>query len=185
MEFEATDLQGVWRVKAAPHGDDRGQFARLYCPDEFADTGIDFTPTQINLSTNTQSHTLRGMHFQKPPYAEAKLVRVIQGRAWDVAVDLRPGPDFGRWIAADLTGPLDALYLPEGVAHGFLTLEPDTHILYQMGRNFVPGHGDGLCWDDPDLAIEWPTEPKIIADKDRAWLPLAQRTDLTEEGETP
>lgn len=184
MDFHATALPGVMRVEATPHGDDRGLFARLYCPVEFAEAGLDFTPTQVNLSTNARAHTLRGLHFQKPPRAEAKLVRVVRGRAWDVAVDLRPGPTFGHWTALELTAErMNALFLPEGIAHGFLTLEPETHILYQMGRNFVPGHSDGLRWDDADLAIDWPAAPEVMADQDRAWPPLADRADLMTRGE--
>ncbi len=125
MRFTPTDLPGVVAVDAEPHRDARGAFARLYCPDEFAAAGIDFAPTQVNLSTNTERLTLRGMHFQKPPFAESKLVRVVSGRAWDVALDLRPGPGQGRWTARELTADgMEALFLPEGVAHGFLTLEP-------------------------------------------------------------
>lgn len=179
MDFQETELPGVFQIDATPHGDARGLFARLYCPEEFAEAAIEFTPTQVNLSTNPVAGTLRGMHFQKPPYAEAKLVRVIQGAAWDVVVDLRPGMTFGKWIAAELTAEnLRALYLPEGVAHGFLTQAPDTHILYQMGRNYVPGHADGVRWDDPDLAIEWPDAPQVVNDKDGQWLDLASRDDL-------
>ena len=185
MKFHQTALPGVFQIETTPHGDARGLFARLFCPVEFADAGIDFAPTQVNLSTNTQVHTLRGMHFQQPPHAEAKLVRVIRGRAWDVAVDLRPGAGFGRWTAAELSATaMNALFLPEGIAHGFLTLEPDTQILYQMGKDFEPGHADGLCWDDPDLAIEWPAAPAVIADKDRSWPALQDRDDLTRTGGT-
>lgn len=179
MEFRETTLPGVFEIETTPHGDERGLFARLYCPEEFAKTGIDFTPTQVNLSTNPMLGTLRGMHFQKPPLAEAKLVRVIQGAAWDVVVDLRPGATFGKWIAAELTAEnLRALYLPEGVAHGFLTLSADTHILYQMGRAYVPGHADGVRWDDPTLGIDWPAAPQVIANKDRDWPDLTDRADL-------
>lgn len=179
MQFEETGLPGVWHIEAEPHGDDRGLFARLYCPQEFAAAGIDFTPRQVNLSTNAERHTLRGLHFQKPPHAEAKLVRVVRGRCWDVAVDLRPGPTRGRWIAYELDAErMNALFLPEGIAHGFLTLSPDTHILYQMGRDYVSGHADGLRWDDPDLAIDWPAPPAVLSDKDRGWPDLATRKDL-------
>ena len=179
MHFHSTDIPGVIRIEATPHGDDRGLFARLYCPVEFADAGIDFTPSQVNLSTNTRTHTLRGMHFQKQPQAEAKLVRVIRGRAWDVVLDLRPGPTRGKWISEELSAEgLNALYLPEGVAHGFLTLEPETHVLYQMGRMFEPGHADGVRWDDPAFAIDWPAEPVEMSDKDRAWPDYAARADL-------
>ncbi|MEL6476492.1 MAG: dTDP-4-dehydrorhamnose 3,5-epimerase family protein [Pseudomonadota bacterium] len=180
MIFAETELPGVFRIASEPHGDDRGLFARLYCPQEFAAAGIDFNPTQINLSTNRRRGTLRGLHFQKPPDAEAKLVRVVRGLAWDVVVDLRPGPGFGRWIAEELSGSrLNALFLPEGVAHGFLTLQDDTDILYQMGRDYVPGQGDGLPWDDPDLAIDWPLPPMLMSPADAGWRPLAARQDLT------
>lgn len=179
MIFEATDLPGVMRIAAEPHVDARGRFARLYCPEEFAAAGIAFTPTQINLSGNTTRGTLRGMHFQKPPHAEAKLVRVVRGRAWDVVLDLRPGPTLGDWIAEELSAArMNALFLPEGVAHGFLTLEDETDILYQMGRNYVPGHADGVRWDDPAFAIDWPGTPAVIADQDRAWPDFMARDDL-------
>ena len=184
MIITATELPGVMRIVAEPQSDARGLFARLYCPEEFAEAGIDFTPTQVNLSTNRHIHTLRGMHFQRPPHAESKLVRVIQGRAWDVVVDLRSGPTRGKWIAEELSSDgLNALFLPEGVAHGFLTLEPDTHILYQMGRNYVPGQADGVRWDDPDLAIEWPSppNPETLSEQDRTWPDLADRIDLKGE----
>jgi len=179
MEFRETDLPGVFQVDTNPHGDERGLFARLYCPEEFECAGIAFTPTQVNLSTNPITGTLRGLHFQKPPFAEAKLVRVVQGAAWDVVVDLRPGPSFGKWIAVEMSEEnLIALYLPEGVAHGFLTLKPDTHILYQMGRTYVPGQADGVRWDDPMLGIDWPETPAVIGGKDREWPDLASRSDL-------
>lgn len=179
MRFTRTEIPGVIAVDAEPHADARGAFARLYCPDEFAAAGIDFAPSQVNLSTNTARLTLRGMHFQKPPFAEAKLVRVVRGRAWDVALDLRPGPGQGRWIARELTAEgMEALFLPEGVAHGFLTLEPETAILYQMGRAYEPGHADGVRWDDPALGIAWPEAPRVVADQDRAWPDFASRADL-------
>ena len=179
MEIIVTELPGVHRIATAPHGDARGLFARLYCPEEFAVAGIDFTSTQVNLSTNAQRLTLRGMHFQKPPHAESKLVRVIRGRAWDVVLDLRPGPTQGRWISEELSADaMNALFLPVGVAHGFLTLEPDTHILYQMGRPYVPGHADGVRWDDPAFAIDWPAAPVVISDADRAWPDFETRADL-------
>lgn len=179
MIILGTALPGVKRIVAEPRGDTRGIFARLYCPVEFAEAGIDFSPRQINLSTNRRRGTLRGLHFQKPPHAEAKLVRVVRGRAWDVAVDLRPGPGFGKWTAVELAADqLNALYLPEGVAHGFLTLEAETDILYQMGRDYMPGQADGLPWDDPELAIDWPFAPEVLSEADTAWAALSARADL-------
>lgn len=167
MRFEPTRLPGVFRVTSEPSADERGRFARLYCQDEFRGQQIDFTPVQVNLSTNTARHTLRGLHFQRAPHAEAKLVRCLAGSIWDVAVDLRPGPGFGRWQGFHLDGNgLDAVYLPEGVAHGFLTLTDETTLLYQMGKSYQPGHAAGIRWDDPDLAIEWPCDPSVISKKD-------------------
>ncbi|MEM7643587.1 MAG: dTDP-4-dehydrorhamnose 3,5-epimerase family protein [Pseudomonadota bacterium] len=181
-----TKLPGVKRVLAEPRGDARGLFARLYCPVEFAAAGIDFTPRQVNLSTNLERGTLRGLHFQKPPHAEAKLVRAVRGRAWDVVVDLRPGPGFGSWLAEELAADrLNALLLPEGVAHGFLTLEAETDILYQMGRDHAPGHADGLPWDDAGLGIDWPFEPQVLSDADSGWAPLALRADLQNGAAAP
>lgn len=170
MIFRQTPLRGVVEVEAAPNHDDRGAFARLYCPAEFAEAGIAFAPSQVNLSTNTRALTLRGLHYQEPPYAEAKLVRAVAGRVWDVAVDLRPGPGRGRWHAVELdAGRMNAVFLPEGVAHGFLTLTEGAAVLYQMGRMFEPGHGRGIRWDDPDLAIAWPAAPAVISEADRSW----------------
>ncbi len=170
MIFRPTPIPGVVEIEAEPHRDDRGAFARLYCPQEFAAAGIDFTPVQVNLSTNARAHTLRGLHYQAPPHAEAKLVRAVSGRVWDVAVDLRPGAGQGRWHAIELDAArMNAVFLPEGVAHGFLTLTDGAEVLYQMGRLFVPGHGCGIRWDDPDLAIGWPAAPSVISDVDRTW----------------
>lgn len=180
-----TELPGVRRIVAEPHGDARGLFARLYCPEEFAAAGIAFQPSQINLSTNRHRHTLRGMHFQKPPQAEAKVVRVMRGAAYDVVLDLRPGPTFGKWIAEELHADrLNALFLPEGVAHGFMTLDPDTEVLYQMGRPYAPGHADGVRWDEPAFGIAWPAEPYEMSEKDRDWPDFATRDDL-QGGLTP
>lgn len=171
MRFLATEIAGVIRIEAEPHTDERGLFARIYCPNEFAAAGICFEPRQVNLSRNVSRHTLRGMHYQDPPYAEAKLVRVTQGRIYDVALDLRPdSATFGKWTATELDADsLAALFIPEGCAHGFLTLEPSTDVLYQMGRDHVPGAGRGVRYDDPAFAIRWPAEPVVISERDQTW----------------
>ena len=171
MRFVATELPGVVVVEAEPHQDERGAFARIYCPAEFRAAGIDFAPTQVNLSRNTHRHTLRGMHFQDPPHAEAKLVRVTRGAVFDVAVDLRPeSPAFRRWVGVELDETsMRGLFLPEGIAHGFLTLTDDTDVLYQMGRDHVPGAGRGVRFDDPAFAVDWPAEPAVISERDRTW----------------
>lgn len=172
MRLLPTALPGLIEVETTPHIDSRGAFARAFCTDEFRAAGIDFLPEQTNLSTNIAAFTLRGLHFQRPPHAETKLVRAVSGRAFDVAVDLRPGPTFGRWHGVELCATrMNAIFIPEGFAHGFLTLEPATTLLYQMSPAYVAGHNRGLRWDDPDIAITWPVLPQVIADADRA-LPL-------------
>lgn len=171
MRFIATEIAGVFEIEAEPRRDERGFFARVYCPEEFAAAGIDFQSAQINLSRNFARFTLRGMHWQDPPFAEAKVVRAASGAAHDVVVDLRgDSPTFRRWIARRLDAErANALFIPEGCAHGFLTLEPQTDLLYQMSRSFVPGHARGLRWDDPGIGIVWPAEPAVISESDLAW----------------
>jgi dTDP-4-dehydrorhamnose 3,5-epimerase len=171
MIFRTTEIRGVVEIETEPRHDARGFFARLFCPEELARAGITFTSTQINLSRNEARFTLRGMHWQDPPHAEAKIVRVVRGCVHDVVVDLRPqSPTFRRWIARELdAGRANALLVPEGCAHGFLTLEPRTDVLYQMSRAYVPGAARGLRFDDPDIGIVWPTPPETIADADLAW----------------
>ncbi|MFC2248679.1 dTDP-4-dehydrorhamnose 3,5-epimerase family protein [Labrys portucalensis] len=174
MIFAETRIPGCFLIKPEPRRDDRGFFARTYCPDEFAAAGISFAPVQINLSRNDKAFTLRGMHFQDPPHAEAKLVQVARGAIHDVVVDLRPdSPAFRQWIGADLSADnLHQLYIPEGCAHGFLTLEAGTDVLYGMGRKYVPGHARGYRYDDPAFTIEWPRPPAVIAPADEAWPPF-------------
>lgn len=171
LSFERTSIADVWRLKTTAHQDNRGAFARLYCPTAFKKAGIAFTSTQINLSTNHQRHTLRGMHWQNEPYAEAKLVRAISGSAYDVVADLRTdSATYGAWEAFELSvSNGTALFIPEGCAHGFLTLEDDTAILYQMGREHVPGQAQGFRYDDPAFGITWPAPPVVVAEADLAW----------------
>ena len=171
MDFQRTAIDGVMRIEARPHGDARGLFARLHCPDDFAKAGFPFIPVQTSLSRNPTVGTLRGLHYQAAPHAETKLVRVTRGRVFDVAVDLRPGSrTHHAWTAAELSGDdLSALLIPEGVAHGFLTLEPDTDVLYQITPAYRPGHEAGVRWDDPAFEIEWPARPLLISARDAAY----------------
>ena len=169
MILRETPLPGLYEVETTPHRDGRGAFARAFCADTFRAAGVDFLPVQANLSTNSAALTLRGLHFQPAPHAEAKLVRAVQGRAFDVAVDLRPGPTRGKWHAVELSAAaMNALFIPEGFAHGFLTLEAGTTLFYQMAPAHVPGHGRGIRWDDPAIGIRWPAAPAVISDADRA-----------------
>lgn len=171
MRFSETEIPGVVVVEIEPHVDARGAFARLHCPEAFAAAGHPFEPVQTSLSRNPTAGTLRGMHHQPAPYGETKLVRCVHGRIFDVAVDLRPdSPAWRRWTAAELSADnARALLIPEGVAHGFLTLEPDSDVLYQIAPAFAPGHEAGVRWDDPAFAIAWPTAPALISDRDATY----------------
>ena len=171
MRFSETEISGVVLIDVEAHSDERGSFARLHCPDEFSAAGHPFVPAQTSLSRNAQVGTLRGLHYQPAPYAETKLVRVGRGRIFDVAVDLRPdSPTHRRWTAAELSADnARALLIPEGVAHGFLTLEPDTDVLYQISPMFQPGHEAGVRWDDPAFGIGWPARPQVISARDAGY----------------
>jgi dTDP-4-dehydrorhamnose 3,5-epimerase len=179
VKFAPTALPGVARVSLDRFADARGFFARLHCPEEFAAAGLPFAPVQTSLSRNDAAFTLRGLHFQAPPHDEAKLVRVARGAAYDVVVDLRrDSPTYRRWIAATLSADNgEALLIPVGCAHGFLTLEDATDVLYQIDRLYVPGQARGLRYDDPAIAIAWPAAPRVIAPADLAWPGLGE--DLT------
>jgi dTDP-4-dehydrorhamnose 3,5-epimerase len=182
MRFLLTTLPGVLRIDAEPHRDARGLFARLYCPEEFAAAGIgDCWGWQVSLSRNPIRHTLRGMHFQAAPdlkvklqrtaRGEAKLVRAVRGRAYDVVIDLRrDSPRYGDWIALELDAEaMNAVFVPEGCAHGFMTLQPDTDVLYQISPVHVPGHGCGVRWNDPAFGVRWPAEPVLLDARDANW----------------
>ena len=171
MRFTETEIPGVVLVEGEAHTDERGSFQRLHCPRDFAEAGHPFTPAQTSLSRNARAGTLRGMHYQPAPHGETKLVRCVRGRMFDVALDLRPGsPTHRRWTAAELSPQNGrALLIPEGVAHGFLTLEPDTDVFYQISPMFEPGHEAGVRWDDPAFGIDWPAPPEGISARDAAY----------------
>lgn len=171
MHFSETGITGVVVIDIEPREDARGAFARLQCPDEFAAAGHPFAPAQTSLSRNPRAGTLRGMHYQAAPHAEAKLVRAVRGRIFDVALDLREdSPTYRRWTSAELSAEnARAVLIPEGVAHGFLTLEPDTDVLYQISPAFQPGREAGVRWDDPAFAIAWPAAPELISERDAAY----------------
>lgn len=171
MRFSRTHIAGVVVVDIEPVQDDRGYFARLHCPDEFAEAGYPFSPVQTSLSRNHASHTLRGLHYQTGSDGESKLVRVVRGRAFDVAVDLRPDSGTHRkWTTVELSAENGrAILLPPGVAHGFLTLEQDTDVLYQIDQAYRPGREHGARWDDAAFNITWPAQPAVISARDRAY----------------
>ena len=150
--------------------DDRGWFAETYHQARLSGQGIDTVFVQDNHSLSRLVGTLRGLHFQVPPHAQAKLVRCVAGAIWDVAVDMRKGsPTFGRWVAATLNaGGGEQLFIPAGFAHGFVTLEPDSEVVYKVDDYYAPECDGGIAWDDPDIAITWPLPPAgpSLSDKD-------------------
>ncbi|TRW14871.1 dTDP-4-dehydrorhamnose 3,5-epimerase family protein [Glacieibacterium frigidum] len=171
MRFVATAVEGVFVVEREVHADARGSFERTFCDAEFADAGLDFRAMQLNLSRNPHAGTLRGMHYHPAPHAEAKLVQCVRGRILDVAIDLRRGsPTYLEHAAVELDARgSQSLFIPEGCAHGFLTLEDDSDVLYHMGSAFVAGVGAGVRWDDPAFGIAWPAAPRLISDRDAAY----------------
>lgn len=171
MRIDATAVAGVFVVEREVHADARGSFERTFCEAEFAQAGIDFRAVQLNLSRNPRTGTLRGMHYQPAPHAEAKLVQCVRGRILDVALDLRPdSPTYLAHVAVTLDArEARSLFIPEGCAHGFLTLEDDSDVLYHMGSAFVAGVGAGVRWDDPAFGIAWPASPASISDRDATY----------------
>lgn len=171
MEFVETEIPGVLVLEVERHCDERGFFARYWCVDEQARQGLDFVPVQGSVSFNPTKGTLRGLHYQAAPYEESKLVRCTRGAIFDVLVDLRPdSPTYGQWLGLELTaGNLRQLLVPGGIAHGFLTLQPDTEVSYLMDARYVPDAARGLRWNDPAIGIRWPAPPVLLSDKDRTY----------------
>lgn len=171
MKFTETGLSGAWLIEPDFISDERGFFARTYCRTEFTAKGLRPDFVQSNISYNKLRGTLRGMHFQEVPHAEAKLVRCTQGALYDVIIDLRSeSPTFTRWFGIELTADnRKALYVPEGFAHGFLTLQDGTEALYQMSEFFHAECAAGVRWDDPVFSISWPGTVQVISDRDRAY----------------
>ena len=171
LRFEATPIAGVHLVRPVPVGDARGFFARLFDAAAFEAAGLVGRFVNINNSRSVARHTLRGMHMQLPPSAEAKLVRCVRGALFDVAVDTRPNsPTRGHWFGVVLSADDPAmLYVPEGCAHGFLTLEDETEAIYLSSACYDAPRERGLRWDDAAIGIVWPAAPAVVSDKDRAW----------------
>jgi dTDP-4-dehydrorhamnose 3,5-epimerase len=169
MLFHETKLPGVFEIQLELHPDDRGFFARSWCQREFEAHGLNPKLVQCNISFNARKGTLRGMHFQVTPHAEAKLVCCTQGSIYDVAVDLRrDSATYMRWVAAVLSAEnRQMLYVPEGCAHGFLTLTDNTEVFYQMSEFYHPESARGLRFDDPAFEIVWPEKVEAISDRDR------------------
>lgn len=176
MIFREHKLQGVFEVKIEPNHDERGFFARSWCQREFESRGLNPKLVQCNISFNKHKGTLRGMHYQAEPFGEAKLVRCTAGAIYDVVVDVRPqSPTFRKWSAVVLSSEnRDMLYIPEGLAHGFLTMEDNTEIFYQMSEFYHPELSRGVRWDDPAFGIEWPERVNVVSERDRTYPDFVQ-----------
>ncbi len=176
MYFEETRIPGVVLVRPERFEDARGHFARTWDGEVFARHGLNPAVAQCSVSFNRKRGTLRGMHYQAAPHEEAKLVRCTRGAVFDVAVDLRPdSPTRHRWVGAELTAENGvALYVPEGCAHGFLTLADDTEVFYMISAPYVPEAGRGVRYDDPAFGIEWPAPVHVIHDRDAGYPLLAR-----------
>ncbi len=169
MIFTETKLKGAFLIELQKLEDERGFFARTWCEHEMAEHGINVHIVQANTSLNLKKGTLRGMHFQKSPYEEAKLVRCIRGSIYDVIVDLRPeSPTYKEWFGTELTADnYKMLYIPERFAHGFITLEDNSELTYMMSQFYVSGYDAGFRWNDPAFNIQWPVGIAVISEKDK------------------
>ena len=171
MKFDEVPLPGAYLIELEPMVDERGFFARTWCEEEFRLHGLNASLAQCSVSFNTRRNTLRGMHYQSEPHAEAKVVRCIAGAIYDVLLDLRPGsPTYLGWYAAELSAAnRRMLYIPEGFAHGFQTLVDHCEVFYQISRPYSPEYARGVRWNDPRFGIEWPDRNPILSPKDSAF----------------
>lgn len=171
MHFKKTKLEGAYVIEPERLEDERGFFARTFCRREFEAHGLNPVFVQLNISHNRVKGTLRGMHYQAEPHAEAKLVRCTRGAVFDVILDLRPGAaTYRQWFSVELN--MDnrrAVYVPEGVAHGIQTLADDTEVFYHMSEFYHPEVARGVRWDDPAFGIEWPLPDPLLSDRDRSF----------------
>lgn len=169
MQFHTTPLSGAYSISLEPFVDERGLFARTFCQKEFAAIGHEKDFVQFNHSRNIHKGTIRGLHFQGPPHAEIKLIRCIRGAVFDVLVDARPeSPTFLQHFGIELSAEnMLMIYIPEGFAHGFQTLEDETELIYHHTAFYTPGVESGLKFDDPSLGIDWPLPPTVISKKDQ------------------
>ncbi len=169
MIFQPLALESAYLITPEYIEDQRGLFARTFCQEEFKKRGLNPHLEQCSLSYNYKKGTLRGMHYQKKPHEEAKVVRCIRGSVYDVIIDLRPSSlTYKKWIGVELTAAnRKLLYIPEGFAHGFLTLEDHTELFYQISTAYVASSARGIRWSDPCFAIEWPLKADVISEKDQ------------------
>jgi dTDP-4-dehydrorhamnose 3,5-epimerase len=171
MRFSQLELCGAWLIEPVPARDERGFFARTFCAQEFEDHGLTSRFVQHNTSASVVTGTLRGMHFQRAPHGEVKVVSCLKGAIWDVIIDLRPrSPTYRQWQGFELSAAnRSQLYVPKGFAHGFQTLCDDVEVGYLISAFYAPAAADGVRHDDPAFAIEWPLPVSVISEKDRTW----------------
>ncbi len=175
VRFLPTQLDGAMLLEPERHEDERGYFARLWCETEFANQGLDARLTQVSISFNRRKGTLRGMHYQIAPHAETKIVRCNRGCIYDAIVDMRVGsPTYKSWQAFELSEANgNMLYIPEGFAHGFLTLTDEVEVYYQMSTTYSAESARGFHWDDKSIGIKWPEPIGVISSRDQNWAPLS------------
>jgi dTDP-4-dehydrorhamnose 3,5-epimerase len=171
MKFNSTDIDGLYYVDIDRLKDERGFFGRAFCRQEFDEIGLDSEVCQANISYNQRAGTLRGMHYQKPPYQESKFIRCIRGSIYDVVIDLRKNsPTYCHSFGIELNDEnRTALFVPKDFAHGFVTLTDDTEVIYMVSQSYVPNAEEGIRWDDPVFAIDWPINPSLVSSKDAQW----------------
>ncbi len=176
MTFTETSIPGAFIISLNRLEDERGFFARTFCRREFSDHGLNPDLAQCSISFNRKKGTLRGMHFQAKPHEETKVVRCTMGALFDVLVDLRPGsPTFKQWASVELNAENRTMvYIPGGIAHGFLTLKENTEVMYQMSVEYAPESSGGVRWNDPAFAIRWPEYPQVISSKDQSYPDFTQ-----------
>jgi dTDP-4-dehydrorhamnose 3,5-epimerase len=168
VQFYETPLPGAYVIELEKRGDERGFFARLFCSNEFRGMGLQTAFVQVNNSLSGEQGTLRGMHYQLPPRAETKMIRCIRGALWDCMLDLRhESSTFGQWFGDTLSAEnRKMLYVPKGFAHGFITLQPNTEVLYLVDEFYASDCERGVRWNDPRFGIRWPVKPTVLSDKD-------------------
>lgn len=176
MKFRESDVEGAWVIGLERREDDRGYFARVWCHDELQARGLEPALSQVNTASSLRAGTLRGMHFQLAPHAEVKIVRCTRGAAFDVVLDLRPASrTYRRWCGLTLTPESgEMLYIPEGCAHGYLTLADNTDLLYFTSKPYAANAAKGVRYDDPAFGIRWPDAIRVISDADSSWPPFSQ-----------
>ena len=178
MKFTPGTVSGTFVIDQERRQDERGYFARTWCMNELASQGLCTRIAQVNTAFSPAVHTLRGLHFQEAPWSEVKVVRCTRGAIYDVVADLRPqSPTCRAWFGVELSADNGReLYIPEGCAHGYLTLLPDTEVEYLTSQKYVPQSARGVRYDDPALDITWPQPPAVVSAADRSWPPLGPQS---------